>query len=39
MNCISLSVGRTWLVVRSWSEGTEKQMRLEEVFLTWKEGV
>lgn len=38
MNCIPLSVGRTWLAVRSWSQGTEKQMSFEELFLVWKEG-
>lgn len=36
MNCIPLSVGRTWLSVKSGSEGTEKQMKSEEMFVAWK---
>lgn len=36
INCIPLSVGRTWLAVKSSSEGTEKQMKSEEIFAAWK---
>lgn len=36
MNCIPLSVGRTWLAVKSWSEGTEMKTKFEEVSLAGK---